>query len=102
MAGVEMYGGLGDRSSFGLARNLALSGPGHRLESAFELDVALVARIWTQRQQPSVPVTLGRFAGVFRIRFDRGELVWGRPMIRSAITGQSSFDHGRVPVALRR
>ena len=68
IAGVEMYGGLGDRHSFGLARHLSLPGAGSRLEPALGLDPAPLARLRPQRQQPSLPVALGSLPRILRLR----------------------------------
>ena len=68
VAGVEMYGGLGDRYSFGLQRYFPIPGAGGRLEPALQLDLAPLSRLRPQRQQSSIPATLGSFARIFRLR----------------------------------
>ena len=57
------------------------------MEPAIELDVAVIAGVRVERQQPPLLATLGRFAGVFRVWFDSGPMVRRTVMIRSVVWG---------------
>ena len=65
IAGVEMYGGLGDRYHFGLHDTSQYLAPGVGLESSLGLDPPRFARLRLERQQPPFPDAVGRISTNF-------------------------------------
>jgi mono/diheme cytochrome c family protein len=70
IAGVELYGGLGDTQSFGLHETSHYVAPAVAWISPFGLDSAAIARIRVERQQPSHSIAMGFFPGILRLRRD--------------------------------